>query len=117
MKTYNVKEVAKLMNTSEETVRRWIRDGKLKASMESRKKGIIITETMLEEFAKGMPKYATALSASMGGIIATSTLWLGSIMASSIMHNSDIKKSEVAAEEIEKLLKEKIVLSKEMIKR
>lgn len=39
METYNVKEVAKMMSTSEETVRRWIRAGKLKASMDSRKEG------------------------------------------------------------------------------
>ena len=47
MDTYTVKEVAKMMNTSEETVRRWIRSGKLKANMDSRKKGSVITDAML----------------------------------------------------------------------
>ena len=52
MDTYTVKEVAKMMNTSEETVRRWIRSGKLKANMNSRKKGSVITDAMLREFTK-----------------------------------------------------------------
>ena len=62
MDTYTVKEVAKMMNTSEETVRRWIRSGKLKANMDSRKKGSVITDAMLREFTRNTPKYAAALS-------------------------------------------------------
>ena len=56
MDTYTVKEVAKMMNTSEETVRRWIRSGKLKANMDSRKKGSVITDAMLREFTRNTPK-------------------------------------------------------------
>ncbi|MCI6857839.1 MAG: helix-turn-helix domain-containing protein, partial [Eubacterium sp.] len=62
MESYNVKEVAKMLNTSEETVRRWIRAGKLQATMKSRKEGRIITEAMLKEFVKATPKYAAALA-------------------------------------------------------
>ena len=59
MDMYTVKEVAKMMNTSEETVRRWIRSGKLKANMDSRKKGSVITDAMLREFTRNTPKYAS----------------------------------------------------------
>ena len=67
MDTYTVKEVAKMMNTSEETVRRWIRSGKLKANMDSRKKGSVITDAMLREFTRNTPKYAAALANPIGG--------------------------------------------------
>lgn len=117
MKTYNVKEVAKILSTSEETVRRWIRSGKLQASMDSRKGGSVITEAMLKEFVKGTPKYATALVGSVGGIVAASTVLLGSIMAATITKNEEIKNSKVGADEIEKILIEKINDLKEQIRR
>lgn len=37
MKTYSVKEIAEMLNTNPETVRRWIRDKKLDATIESKK--------------------------------------------------------------------------------
>lgn len=85
MDTYTVKEVAKMMNTSEETVRRWIRSGKLKANMDSRKKGSVITDAMLREFTRNTPKYAAALANPIGGIVAASTLLLGTFVATAIM--------------------------------
>ena len=39
MRTYTVKEIAELLGTNPETVRRWIRDGKLQAVTNSKKKG------------------------------------------------------------------------------
>lgn len=39
MKTYTVKEIAELLGTNPETVRRWIRDGKVQAEANSMKKG------------------------------------------------------------------------------
>ena len=44
MKTYNVKEIAEMLNTNPETVRRWIRDKKLDATIVSKKGGHIIYE-------------------------------------------------------------------------
>ena len=38
MDTYSVKEIADMLNTNPETVRRWIRSGKLEAIQESRKR-------------------------------------------------------------------------------
>lgn len=109
MDTYTVKEVAKMMNTSEETVRRWIRSGKLKANMDSRKKGSVITDAMLREFTRNTPKYAAALVNPIGGIVAASTLLLGTFVAKNIEKGEAIKNSTVDSEEIKKILKENLV--------
>lgn len=85
METYNVKQVAEMLNTQPETVRRWIRSGKLYAEKASRKDGHVVTEGDLNKFLKSSPKYAGMavglLSAAMvmpvtavpvvGGIAAT----------------------------------------------
>ena len=104
MDTYTVKEVAKMMNTSEETVRRWIRSGKLKANMDSRKKGSVITDAMLREFTRNTPKYAAALANPIGGIVAASTLLLGTFVAKNIEKGEAIKNSTVDSEEIKENL-------------
>ena len=58
MDTYSVKEIADMLNTNPETVRRWIRSGKLEAIQESRKGGNVVTKSMLDAFLKTSPKYA-----------------------------------------------------------
>lgn len=65
MKTYTVKEIAELLGTNPETVRRWIRDGKLQAVTNSKKKGEnkVILEGALNAFLKASPKYAATLAA------------------------------------------------------
>ncbi len=50
MKSYSVKQVADLLKTNPETVRRWIRSDKLAAQQDSRKGGNIIYESALQEF-------------------------------------------------------------------
>lgn len=77
MKTYSVKQIAELLNTNPETVRRWIRDGKLKAEQASRKDGNTVTEDELVKFIKENPKYSSFLTAISGGII-------GNVVASSV---------------------------------
>ena len=44
MTTYSVRQIAEKLNTNPETVRRWIRDGKLKAEQTSRRDGNVVTE-------------------------------------------------------------------------
>lgn len=58
MKDYNVKQISELLNTNPETVRRWIRSGKLAASQHSKKGGNIISEEALMQFLRATPKYA-----------------------------------------------------------
>ena len=67
MKSYSVKEISELLGTNPETVRRWIRNGKLVADQASRKGGNSVTEAELQQFVKRTPKYA-AIAA--GGLAA-----------------------------------------------
>lgn len=67
MKSYNVKEIAEMLNTNPETVRRWIRDKKLDATIVSKKGGHIIYEAALREFLNSSPKYASIAKASLAG--------------------------------------------------
>lgn len=54
---YSVKEVSDMYCVDEETVRRWIRDKKLKATKKSKKDGYTITDSALMEFGRYKPKY------------------------------------------------------------
>lgn len=67
MKSYSVKEVAEHAGVSEETVRRWIRSGRLEASQPSRKQGNSITEESLVKFASSSPANAAKLAGLIGG--------------------------------------------------
>ena len=63
MKTYSVKEISEMLNTNPETVRRWIRKGKLNAiKSEYRKGGSKVTAEMLEKFLDAYPKYASSVT-------------------------------------------------------
>lgn len=59
METYNVKDIADLLKTNPETVRRWIRSGKLKATRgASKKEGSSISSDDLLKFLEDNAKYA-----------------------------------------------------------
>lgn len=58
MKTYTVKEIADLVDTNPETVRRWIRSGKLCADQLSRKEGNVVHEEDLYKFLRSTSKYS-----------------------------------------------------------
>ncbi len=70
METYNVKQIAEMLNTQPETVRRWIRSGKLYAEKTSRKDGHVVTEVDLNKFLKSSPKYASIAGGLLGTAIA-----------------------------------------------
>ena len=57
MRKYNVTEIATLLSVNDETVRRWIRLGYLKSTLESKRKGHLIDEFDLYEFVERHPKY------------------------------------------------------------
>lgn len=73
MKTYTVRDISKMLGKNPETVRRWIRDGKLKAGQDSRKGGNYVTEAELQKFLRGTPKYA----ALAGGLAAAALPGVG----------------------------------------
>lgn len=57
MKIYSVKEIAEMLSIDQETVRRWIRDKKLKADTPSRKEGSQVKED-LYKYHSSTTKYA-----------------------------------------------------------
>lgn len=79
--TYSVDQIAKMLNTDEETVRRWIRNGDLKTTKEDeknpRKKGHAVTEDALNQFAKSKSKYSKYMRAIAYGL----TFYTGGIPA------------------------------------
>lgn len=69
LKEYTVREISELLSTNEDTVRRWIREGKLKSTITSKKTGHRVSEENLEEFRKLYPKL---LSGTVGASIGAS---------------------------------------------
>lgn len=61
MRTYSVTEISTLLNVNEETVRRWIRTGRLKSTIKSYKIGHVISEFDLYEFVNMNRKYRRRL--------------------------------------------------------
>lgn len=97
MKTYSVKQIAEMLGTNPETVRRWIRDDKMKAVQVSRKDGNIVTEAELERFIKATPKYFSKLTAGVGLAAMSPVVGIGAlaggIVASALLGYFDGKNS------------------------
>ena len=75
MNEYTVREISELLSTSEDTVRRWIREGKLKSTITSKKTGHRVTEENLEEFRRLYPKlFAGTAGASIGASVGLGML-------------------------------------------
>ena len=55
---FTISEVASIFSVSEETIRRWIKSGRLRASIDSKKEGYKVAEKDLKEFVETQkPKY------------------------------------------------------------
>lgn len=57
---YTIKDISKLLNVSEEQVRRWCRSGQLKSLKHSRKRGYVIEKCDFFTFLDDNPKYKKA---------------------------------------------------------
>ena len=124
MKTYSVKDIADMLQTNPETVRRWIRAGKLKADQTSRKDGNIIREDELYKYLRSTSKYvaiAASLAATNPFLALTPAVGAGvlgalitSFAARSMKNESDIR---VLSGDVERTLKKNITESEATIKR
>ena len=65
MRIYSTKEISELFGVDNETVRRWIRTGELKAEQSSRKRGNIVYEKDLFDFISNKPKYKKMVSTNI----------------------------------------------------
>ena len=70
MKMYSVKEISEMLDANPETVRRWIRAGKLKADQYSRKDGNMVQEDELYKYLRSTSKYAGIAA----GMVASNSL-------------------------------------------
>lgn len=114
MKTYSVKQIADMLNKKPETVRRWIRSGKLKAEQSSRKDGNVITEGDLNKFLKSSPKYAGFIAGAAIGSMAVPIAAIplaGSIVATFLAASKmekDRENPSFSSNDVKKYLKEEI---------
>ena len=117
MKTYSVKEIAEMLNTNPETVRRCIRDKKLDATIESKKGGHIIYEAALQEFLRSSPKYASIAKTSIAGAAVLSTVVVGGLVAAQKLIDLDqLKKARISTQDIVLFLQGEIQKSQDAIK-
>lgn len=120
MKTYSVKEIAEMLNTNPETVRRWIRDKKLDATIESKKGGHIVYEAALHEFLKSSPKYAAAAKASLAGAVVGAavlpTVMVGGLVAQKLIDAEQLKKARISNKDVINFLRGEIQRYTEAIK-
>lgn len=113
--TYSVKEVADMLKTNPETVRRWIRDKKLDASLESKRGGHIICEAALQEFLKSSPKYAGIAKTSLAGAAVLSSVVVGGLIAQKLIDAEQIKKARISASDMIAFLRMEIKKHEEAI--
>lgn len=99
MDNYSVNDIARLLSTNPETVRRWIRSGKLEAIQNSKKEGNIITKEMLENFLKKTPKYSgIALAAAVptfGALPTAAAMLTGAAMKQKSNENFSVSPAEL----------------------
>lgn len=122
MKMYSVKEISEMLNTTPETVRRWIRGGKLEADQMSRKEGNVVSEEKLYSFLKSTGKYASVATAmaitnpilGLGGAISGI---LGSSVIKYFSQSNEQKKLNLDKYDIDVLIKKNIEISNESIEK
>ena len=124
MKMYSVKDVADMLNTNPETVRRWIRAGKLKADQTSRKDGNMVREDDLYKYLRSTTKYAAiatglvaanpflALNTAVGAGV------FGAIVASFVAKPpKNGREARILSDDVKRTLKKNITESEETIER
>lgn len=108
MKSYTVQEIADTLKTNPETVRRWIRTGKLSSTIKSTKIGHVITEDSLNKFIRETPKYATLLAGSVVTSPVALSLVVGGLiggLVGTVMAND---KKEIGKDDVKKSIERQI---------
>lgn len=119
---YNVKEISKLLGTNPETVRRWIRSGKLVAQKSSKKSGNLVTEAALVSFLKSMPKYRSKVDPGLFPALFSPPLGIASIATGivagavlGLMESKTTSDETVTAEELKRYMVDSIKKFQETI--
>lgn len=115
MKTYSVKEISEMLKTNPETVRRWIRDKKLDATIESKKGGHMVSEAALQTFLQTAPKYAAKASALLANTVVFSTAMIGGMIAQRVIDLEQLKNARISTADITRYLRSEISSREEII--
>lgn len=85
MRTYTVNGVAQMLDVDQETVRRWIRRGKLEAEGADTSRGVPkkVTEDSLRTFASSNKKYSDRIAEALGSAAMTAAAAIAGAAASS----------------------------------
>lgn len=85
MRTYTVNGVAQMLDVDQETVRRWIRRGKLEAEGADTSQGVPkkVTEDSLRTFASSNKKYSDRIAEALGSAAMTAAGAIAGAAASS----------------------------------
>lgn len=113
-KTFTVKQIADMLNTNEETVRRWIRTGKLSATQSSKKLGNVVTTDALKSFAKIMPKYAPLIKATSSTPMMFTAV-VATMIGSLVVALDDKTSQDITPNEVKILLEKKVQERREAI--
>lgn len=108
MKVYTVQQISKLLKTNPETVRRWIRSGKLSAVQDSRKGGNLVSEEALKSFMYATPKYAGLVATIFAPAALALPIAMGGLVGSILSAVYGQKKPKISSKHIEKYLKDEI---------
>ena len=117
MNSYTVKQIADMLKTNEETVRRWIRSGKLVATQDSKKTGNVISSESLKQFIKKTPKYAPIVAASFVSTPIAMSFVVGSLLGSLYAMVKEKDNESVTSKDVENFLKKKIAIHKKQIEK
>lgn len=115
MKTYTVKEIAEILKTNPETVRRWIRSGKLASTMTSTKAGNIVSEDAFNKFVKETPKYATMLAGSAVTSPVALSLVVGGLIGGLVGTLLSSEKKKLNKDDIRKSIEHQIINCKKRL--
>ena len=118
MKNYTVKQISELLNTNPETVRRWIRSGKLAASQNSKKGGNIISEEALVQFLHATPKYAglAAILASAAVPSLSTPAVMSAFLGSMVTGLYKTYRRQITPDQIKQYLQKQTAKSKKTIR-
>lgn len=117
LKSYSVKQIAEMLETNPETVRRWIRTGKLQAQKASNKDGNVIFENALKSFLRSTPKYAAIALASGPVGFVTSTAILATLAAGKAIELKDLNDATVDEDSIQEFIEAQIAALRKSIAR
>lgn len=120
MELYTVRDIAKMLSVNEETVRRWIREGKLDAERGNGRQGSKVSDTALKRFLQDNKGLMTSSSVStlgmldkVGGIESAIAMpILGSFVGSNLIKKMKSKNQDKQNVKIE-LMEEEYKLEQE----